>query len=255
MTHDRKLPTTLEMAGYALLFILVLIGFSFLFIEPGRRVGFVIFAVFVTSLGVANAFSPGVKMAFLKFFGAYLLFTIGLLVVLGLLLAFRFLSDVLVAGTSALPRVLVLTTWGALLVSASFVVVYGKTRELLFGRLEKTGVLLPLAYSLTLLMISIQFFAVATFLFHRAGSVSLALGSASALTSDAVADFFLWHFLNAIPILKVTDTLLWDAPLTYKASSVGWIILAFKISVIIPVIAAFTWSWKRFKTEATPQTQ
>lgn len=66
-----------------------------------------------------------------------------------------------------------------------------------------------------------------------------------------MADFFLWHFLNAVPVLKITDTLLWDPPLTYDQPVVGWILLAFKISVISPVIAAFGWSWKRFRETQT----
>jgi hypothetical protein len=142
---------------------------------------------------------------------------------------------------------LVLTIWGLLLLSSAFVVMYGKTEERIFNRMRKIGILAPLIYSLNLLLISIQFFAVATFLLQESGNVSLTLGSAQALSVDAVADFFLWHFLNAVPVLKITDTLLWDPPLTYDQPVVGLILLAFKISVISPVIAAFSWSWKRFR--------
>ena len=71
------------------------------------------------------------------------------------------------------------------------------------------------------------------------------------MSVNAVADFFLWHFLNAVPVLKITDTLLWDPPLTYDQPVVGWILLVFKIAVISPVIAAFGWSWKRFRKAPT----
>lgn len=232
-------------AAYGLLsLIVVLVLFALLFVEPGSRLGFVLLGLVFTGVGIANALIPGVKATVQKIFKAYFLFLFWLILLTGPLTLFRALSNALLASTSTLVRLLVLTTWGLLLVFASALVMYEKTRERIFRRLRALGVLAPLAYSLNLLFISIQFFAVATFLLYQAGSVSLSLGSATVVSSDTATEFFMWHFLGAIPLLDVNATLLWEAPLIYVQSGVGWILLAFKITVIIPVIAAFGWWWQ-----------
>ncbi len=231
----------------ALVFLALWIGSTLVFIKPGERLGFVIFSLLILGLGFANALHPGVLAFVFRLFGWYLRLCFWLIVITGPLTLFRNLSDAILESDSTWLRVLVLTIWALLFLASAFVVMYGRTEERLLNRMRKIGILAPLVYSLNLLLISIQFFAVATFLLQESGSVTLTLGSAQALSVDAVADFFLWHFLNAVPVLKITDTLLWDPPLTYDQSAVGWILLVFKISVISPVIAAFGWSWKRFR--------
>lgn len=231
--------------------LILLISVTLLFIEPAERLGFVIFVLLILSLGFANAVLPGVCALVGRLFAGLFWLWFWLLVITGPLTLFRALSNALLASDSTSLRVLVLTIWGLLFLSSAFVVMYGKTGEQLFNRMRKFGILVPLLYPLNLLLISIQFFAVATFLLQESESVTLTLGSAKVLSVGAVADFFLWHFLNAVPVLKITDTLLWDPPLTYDQSAVGWILLAFKISVISPVIAAFGWSWKRFRKAET----
>ena len=56
--------------------------------------------------------------------------------------------------------------------------------------------------------------------------------------SGQLADFFVWHFLDQAPILDATDTLQWEVPLTY-AHGAGFVVLAFKAFVIVPLLAAF----------------
>lgn len=235
----------------------LLIGIVLLFAEPGERLGYVILAVVLVSLSFAGALFPGVyEIVFRRLLEGAGVIWLWLFLISGSLMVLIALSETLLASDSKLLQVLVLTTWGLLLLSAAFVVMYGRTRESLFKMMRSRGILAPLVYSSALFIISLQFFAVATFLLHQSESLTLTLGSAKALSSDAVGDFFLWHFLNAMPLLRITDTLLWDPPLTYDHPAVGWILLAFKISVISPVIVAFSWSWKRFKkapTEAQSQ--
>jgi hypothetical protein len=48
---------------------------------------------------------------------------------------------------------------------------------------------------------------------------------------------------DALPLLKVTETLHWEKPLTYNSAWVGLLLLGFKVTVIVPVIAAFAWYW------------
>ena len=53
----------------------------------------------------------------------------------------------------------------------------------------------------------------------------------------SLADFLLWQVLDAIPRLKVPETLLWAAPLTYERAGAGWLVLLFKVMVIVPVVS------------------
>jgi hypothetical protein len=64
------------------------------------------------------------------------------------------------------------------------------------------------------------------------------------VTPERIKDFYFWHFLEAIPLLKVNQTLHYKAPLTYNGAAVGWLLLAFQLMVILPVIRAFAWYWK-----------
>jgi hypothetical protein len=55
--------------------------------------------------------------------------------------------------------------------------------------------------------------------------------------SGQLADFFVWQFMNQAPILDATDTLHWQVPLTYGGGA-GFVVLAFKAFVIVPLLAA-----------------
>jgi hypothetical protein len=178
----------------ALIFLALWIGATLVFIAPGERLGFVLFSLLILGLGFANALYPGVLAFVFKLFGWCLGLWFGLFVTSLLFKLFSALSDVVLTSDSTSLRVLVLTIWFLLLLSSAFVVMYGRTRERLFNRMS---MLASLVYSLTLLLISIQFFAVATFLLQESGCVTLTLGSAQALSVDAVADFFSWHFLRS----------------------------------------------------------
>ncbi len=58
-----------------------------------------------------------------------------------------------------------------------------------------------------------------------------------------IQDFYMWHFFNSIPGLKIPDTLLWAEPMKYTDRTSGGLLLAYKLLVIIPVIGSFiVWS-------------
>jgi hypothetical protein len=61
-------------------------------------------------------------------------------------------------------------------------------------------------------------------------------------------DLYLWHFMNSVPSLKIPQTLLWEEPFLYKDHLSGVLLLAFKIIVIVPVIASFA-VWNRIRKE------
>jgi hypothetical protein len=75
----------------------------------------------------------------------------------------------------------------------------------------------------------------------RTARTSMMGGTADEVTPGSISNFFRWHFLDAVPLLKVNETLGWRPPLTYDSFSVGCMLLLFKAVVILPVIGAFTW--------------
>src|SRR4029450_10298918 len=65
----------------------------------------------------------------------------------------------------------------------------------------------------------------------------LFLPKARPVDHGSLADFLLWHVLDAIPGLKVPETIKWEAPLTYERVGAGWLLLLFKVMVIVPGVS------------------
>jgi hypothetical protein len=82
-------------------------------------------------------------------------------------------------------------------------------------------------------------------------------GSTFLLPTDAdlyqeMERFYLWHLLDAVPTLKIPETLNWDKPaveLTDKRG--GGLLLVFKILVVLPVIRLGVQLWKRFSAPSS----
>jgi len=64
-------------------------------------------------------------------------------------------------------------------------------------------------------------------------------GSRPSVDHGSLGDFFLWQFLNGIPALEVTKTIQWKEPLAIGNARAGWLVLLFKILVIIPIVWGF----------------
>ena len=63
--------------------------------------------------------------------------------------------------------------------------------------------------------------------------------------------FYIWHFLDAIPLLKIPQTMQWTAPHQYTEVFSGFMLLLFKVGVIFPFIKAYgLWLKNRKKKEA-----
>ena len=95
-------------------------------------------------------------------------------------------------------------------------------------------------YSFTFLYVATGFFGSVTYLLVKNNILSW-LPENQKMTIDAISNFYFWHFVDAIPILKVNSTLRVQEPLTYDNGGVGFLVLLFKIVVISPVIASFIW--------------
>ena len=79
-------------------------------------------------------------------------------------------------------------------------------------------------------------FAGMAFLLHGL-TPPLFLPATRPVEHGSLADFLLWQLLDAVPGLKVPETLRWPAPLTYERGAAGWLVLLFKIMVIVPVVS------------------
>ena len=141
-----------------------------------------------------------------------------------------------------LPRtfqVTIFIVWGALLAYAIWLVATERRRVILFRGLEqKIGRFTPLAYSFNLLMIAMIFFSSVTYLAAHE-KIRMIQPAGSSVSVESLQNFYLWHFLEALPLLKVNETVGWKNPLSYESAFVGWILLLFKLAVIVPVIACF----------------
>ncbi len=59
-----------------------------------------------------------------------------------------------------------------------------------------------------------------------------------AVPETRLLDFYVWHFLDLAPFIRINDLLLWERPLEHQSGWVGVIILLFQAAVVFPVIAA-----------------
>jgi len=201
-------------------------------------------------LGIAVLKSRYHKLdrAIKTFFGKYFLFSFWLLLSLAPLIFFRWLSDVTVA-TPRFVQVILFLLWAGLLTAVLMFISTERKREKLFRFLERVGVLAPYVYCLNAFVVAALFFATLTYLMAGRDLLTFTdmAGNPIApaeLSIGGLLDFFVWHFLDAVPLLKINTTLNWKIQVSYTSSAVGFIVLLFKIVVIIPVISAFRGYWK-----------
>lgn len=100
-------------------------------------------------------------------------------------------------------------------------------------RVEAWG---AIALYINFVIIAMGCFASIAFLLHGI-TPPLFLPAVREVDHGALADFLLWQLLDSIPGLKVPETLRWEAPLTYQRGLAGWLVLLFKVMVIVPVVS------------------
>lgn len=119
----------------------------------------------------------------------------------------------------------------------------------LFATLERLGIRLPILSSVALLLFAIVCFAALSSWLNDFGLIEFEPPLARA-DVYRVQDFYLWHFLDSIPGLRVPETLLWNEPMRHQGALAGTLLLIFKIFVIIPVIGSFAAWYKARKARA-----
>jgi len=127
----------------------------------------------------------------------------------------------------------------------------GDRGDSFFTALYAQGVKWPVLYSIALLVFSLPCFTALTVTLGRVGLISFQPPIPDADTAIAsVQDFYLWHFMNSIPGLDIPKTLRWENPYAYTDRLSGWILLTFKLAVILPVIGSFA-TWNRLRKRTT----
>lgn len=216
--------------------------------EPAEeRVGtLTFFAIFGVFLFVVVRFKQAAQL-YEKVFWAYMNFAIAMLAMTLLPVLFQVFARAVVGKWPLSLQIVCLTAWGLLLAGALALIATEQIRDRMLSRFARVNIGLPAAYSFSVLMLASLFFSSVSFVLVQEQKLALAPGSAQQVSLDSLSDFFLWHFLDAVPLLKVPETVKWEVPLTYANKSVGLIVLLFKAVVIVPVIGAFAWYASREK--------
>ena len=98
----------------------------------------------------------------------------------------------------------------------------------------------PSAFSVALAWMAVAVFGGATCGLQRIGVVKMEPVTTHIDTCALeYADFYLWHLFDSIPGIKFTETVRWTQKYTYTDSVSGWLLLGFKIIVLVSVIGSF----------------
>jgi hypothetical protein len=161
--------------------------------------------------------------------GLFLAFAFGYVVARAVTLA-AFWPGFLVADIAGLIVLAVATAVG---VWWAFGTEHVHTR-LKFGRAE------PLAATLLVLGLAVGTFAGLTTLLYEHGQLELQgrRVERDSTMLGVAADFYIWHLLDSVPLLDIPQTIRWAKPYEYSDSLSGWLLLAFKAFVILPLIQA-----------------
>ena len=115
------------------------------------------------------------------------------------------------------------------------------------------GLAVPIVLAWNTLWISIALFSSLTFALFERGVIALSTPTGRGpVDSGQIADLYLWHFLEMIPLIRATETLGWSAPLAHDSFFVGVLLLSFKIFVILPLIGLFKTYWD-YRTQSNDQ--
>jgi hypothetical protein len=104
-------------------------------------------------------------------------------------------------------------------------------------QIQSVSILGAFALYVNFVAIAMACFGGLAFMLHDPASPLFLPAARPEVNQGSLADFLLWHVLDAIPIIKVPETIKWAAPLTYERAGAGWLLLLFKVMVIVPVLS------------------
>ena len=102
---------------------------------------------------------------------------------------------------------------------------------------QPVTILGALALYVNFVAIAMACFGGLAFMLHDPATPLFLPAGRPEVNQGALGDFLLWHVLDAIPIIKVPETIKWAAPLAYERAGAGWLLLLFKVMVIVPVLS------------------
>ena len=105
-----------------------------------------------------------------------------------------------------------------------------------------------LVLPLTLMFAAGGVLASILFRLYQRGLIVLETCSGRPVTEGGLMDFSVWHLLNIVPLLQLTNLLRRVEPYCYKQTRVGLLILIFQALVIIPSFNTIRFYWKHRKT-------
>lgn len=201
------------------------------------------FVFLILSIGILRIFFPRVRNLFDKGFSYYCKVTIILVCSFIPVSVFFSIAKFVVGSSEQLVQVaffvMSVVVW---LASLSFLV-KEEWQKWLFHNLSIFGWLSPLVFIFNYVMISVILFGSCSFLVYEVWHIAK-LPNAN-ISLDTFLNLYFWHVLDAIPMLKINETIPWNNPIHLdEASLLGWLSILFKLAVIVPGIGAFTTYWK-----------
>ena len=113
-----------------------------------------------------------------------------------------------------------------------------RVQKWLFTKLKALGWLTPLIFLFNYIAVSTVLFGFFAFYVYGAGI-------SGELNSDSYLNLFGYHLLDSIPAMKIPETLRLTEPIPgERPVGLGFLVLLFKLSVLIPGIGAFRAYWK-----------
>jgi len=117
---------------------------------------------------------------------------------------------------------------------------------------RRHGLAQPFFFVTGLWLAAIGWVSALAFLLDERGVIAFrTLGGDAVRSTGQLADFFVWHSFEQIPVLGVNDTLQWEMPLEYGGGA-GFLVLAFKVLILLPLVPVFLAAWRHRKPPPEP---
>ena len=101
--------------------------------------------------------------------------------------------------------------------------------------------------SLTLVAAAAVFSSI-TLSLYKHGLVTFQECAGRPVAAGSLTDFYMWHFIKLVPLVKINEVLKLGEPLCYTQKRVGFLILLFQALVVIPSINTVLYYWKNRAT-------
>jgi hypothetical protein len=124
-----------------------------------------------------------------------------------------------------------------------------RERESVRGRLLRFGSIAPFAYPIGFFAQALTAFSGVTFLLASHNVVTFTQAEPD---GSRIAGFYVWHFVDLVPLIDIPGTLRWSEPLRYSGLDVGALLLCFELLAVLPVIAIIRSFWHLREAKPDP---